>query len=280
MYIKHNVMSVTVTFNPNLESGILSSQLEELKKCCTFCLIVDNNSYNVKDIEKLVTPMNGVRLIRLDSNYGIAKALNIGFDFCLANRKGDWIVTMDQDSLILPNTLENVECEIKNFKDDNRIAAFGLNFRDMHFSKYKYANDLPTPIKVNFLITSGCFLRVSVAQKYKFSEGLFMYNVDTDICHRLILDNFELLLLSKARMEHKGGMRTMNSKGKVSHVNEPQRFFYMGRNSITMLKKYNDIDSVIYPVYLLFENIVSNYKIVSSLVNFIKGIWNGLKLNT
>lgn len=274
----NGVASITVTYNPELETGVLRRQLVKLGEQSIRRIIVDNNSINIDLLEDEIMSIDkDITLIKLDKNLGIAAALNVGIEFCVRNYIADWILTLDQDSEFMVDTLSTIEKEIEPFKVDDSIAAFGLNFSDIHFSRSKETNSTTSPVFVKFLITSGCLVRCAIARKYKFDEELFMYHVDTDFCHRITRDGYKLVLLSRSKMIHRGGSRRFISPGKVIHFNEPFRFFFMARNSIVMLKRYGEIKGFIYTMSLLYENFLGNHKVKESVYEFLKGCWVGIQ---
>ena len=103
-----------------------------------------------------------------------------------------------------------------------------------------------------------------------------MYYVDSDYFNQLSRENFKFVLLCKSVMFHKGGDRLVYSSGKVVHFNKPWRFYYMGRNSIIMLKKYRDFRAVLYVIYLLAENFAAHTNILQSVFQFSRGLIDGI----
>ena len=69
--------AVIVTFNPNLDR--LYENIKAMNKQVDFSYIVDNYSDNRSSIEQLALNFKNVRLIKLERNFGIAKAQNVGF---------------------------------------------------------------------------------------------------------------------------------------------------------------------------------------------------------
>jgi GT2 family glycosyltransferase len=217
-----------------------------------------------------------VKIIELKRNEGIATALNLAVDYFRNIKDIEWIITMDQDSFLLDSVIRNISLETLEYLGDTRVAAFGLNYEDFHFTKRKLVNNLKKPLYVDFLITSGCIVRKEVIENYKFDAYLFMYNVDTDFCRRLRRDHLKLVLLSTSFMFHKGGIIDMYDDNKEYHYNEPEKFYFFGRNFLIMLKRYFDLKGLVYLLLLLMENIIANRDIPHTFSNLKRGLADGL----
>lgn len=274
--IIERLASITVTYNPSIVDGRLACQLLTLSKICKICVLIDNGSNNIVDIRTLTKMYPIVKIIELRKNEGIATALNLAVDY-FRNIEGiEWIITMDQDSFIPDSVIQNIPLETVEYISDRTVAAFGLNYEDFHFRKRKLVNNLQKPLYVDFLITSGCIVRKEVIEKYKFDANLFMYNVDTDFCKRLRRDHLKLILLSTSFMFHKGGEIDMDDNNEEYHYNEPEKFYFFGRNYIIMLKRYLDLKGLVYLILLLMENIIANRDIPQTFSNLKRGLADGL----
>lgn len=276
--ILENLVSITVTFNPPLIDNRLGSQLSILSRFCRTCVVIDNGSENIKDISKLAGKYHNVTVIELHENRGIASALNFAVDYCRKISGVEWIITMDQDSFFNGDEIiHNIALETSPFLGDDQVVAFGLNYEDFHFTKKKLVNHSREPIYVHFLITSGCIVRKDILEKYGFDSDLFMYNVDTDFCRRLSRDGLKLVLLRSAVMYHNGGSIGILVNKVEHHYNDPEKFYFFGRNSLIMLKRYFDLRGVAYVFLLLMENIIMNKEIISTFNNLRKGIVDGFQ---
>ena len=276
--ILEKLVSITVTYNPTLVDNILEKQLSILSKFCKNCIVIDNGSTNVESIRILTAKYKNVTLIELHENLGIAAALNYAVDYCKKIADVEWIITMDQDSYFKDDeTIYNIANETLPFLNNDRVVAFGFNYEDFHFTKKKLTNHSKGPIYVHFLITSGCIVRKDIIETYGFDSDLFMYNVDTDFCRRLNRDGFKLVLVRSSFMFHKGGAISLVDNNVEYHYNEPEKFYFLGRNSLIMLKRYFDLRGIAYVSLLLMENVMSNKELESTFKSLRKGIIAGFQ---
>ncbi len=276
--ILEKLVSITVTYNPTLVDNILEKQLSILSKFCKNCIVIDNGSTNVESIRILTAKYKNVTLIELHENLGIAAALNYAVDYCKKIADVEWIITMDQDSYFKDDeTIYNIANETLPFLNNDRVVAFGFNYEDFHFTKKKLTNHSKGPIYVHFLITSGCIVRKDIIETYGFDSDLFMYNVDTDFCRRLNRDGFKLVLVRSSFMFHKGGAISLFDNNVEYHYNEPEKFYFFGRNSLIMLKRYFDLRGIAYVSLLLMENVMSNKELESTFKSLRKGIIAGFQ---
>ena len=86
---------VVVTYNPEIE--LFEKNIKALHAQFEHILIVDNNSRNITDIERLLLIFKySVQLTKLNHNMGIAYAQNLGLKQA-TEKNLDWLLTMDQD---------------------------------------------------------------------------------------------------------------------------------------------------------------------------------------
>lgn len=275
--VLENLASITVTYNPPIVDNRLLYQLSTLSRICKICVLIDNGSKNIEQIRTLTIGYSNVVIIELKRNVGIAAALNLAVDYCKNIADIEWIITMDQDSYIQNDAIQNIELETSPYLDDKRIAAFGLNYEDFHFTRKKLVNSSKEPLYVNFLITSGCIVRKDIIERYNFDTDLFMYYVDTDFCKRLHHDHLKLVLLKSSFMFHKKGSVDVLEDGKEHHYNEPEKFYFFSRNSLVMLRRYFDIRGIAYLILLLMENVIANWEIPQTFWNLRRGFVDGLR---
>jgi rhamnosyltransferase len=104
---KIKLAAIIVTYNPKIDrfKDVINSIVNQVD----FIIIVDNGSKNINDIKEICSIKSNIEIIENDINYGIGKALNIGIEKLKNNY--DWILTLDQDSVILVN-IKNVIDEI------------------------------------------------------------------------------------------------------------------------------------------------------------------------
>ena len=95
--VRNKVRAVVVTFNPDLSR--LTQVVESLAPQVDSIVIVDNGSRNSDDVHAVAQKTAGVDFLGLPDNMGIGAALNVGSRHVLLS-KPDWILTMDQDTVV------------------------------------------------------------------------------------------------------------------------------------------------------------------------------------
>ena len=276
MILKERLIAIIITYNPDLDSGVLKKQISLIEKYCLKVVLIDNNSENKDEINALCSSFKKAEYVQLDKNYGIGYALNLGLEIAINTPGAQWLLTLDQDSLFYPETIHNAETELDCFRSEQNLACFGVNFKDLHFKTIKKQNKSGKPIAVRALITSGCFMNVEIVKNFRFKEQLFMYSIDTDFSYQLREKGYKLIQLYSAEMDHAGGKRKYTKNGLEVHYNDPLAFYYMSRNSIYLFKRYYDLGSFLNVLSLYLENLVAREKPIKCAIYFIKGFLEGI----
>lgn len=274
-FLISGVYSITITYNPNLDDESLRDQMASLMECNVKSILVDNNSENINQIEEIVKSVSpGTRVIRLDKNHGIGKALNIGIAECLQNADCLWILTLDQDSVLSSTSFKKLSGMISggNLYDAD---IYGLNYSTFRFSSEMVRNHRGTAYKTNAVITSGMITRRKVYESLKYCEKLFMYFVDNDFCARAVKQGYTIVQCYEASINHNEGERLAKG-GRTFYVMRPNSIFYVARNSIFMFFRHKKIKPFFYSTAVLYENIVANYYLHATITNFIKGMCAGI----
>jgi rhamnosyltransferase len=238
-----DVCAVVVTYFPgdgcagNLES--LAPQVGKL-------LIVDNGSsaQSLEPIQAAALRLNA-KIVRLGSNFGIAKALNVGLG--VAREHGyPWLATFDQDSRATPMMIEEMFSALEHYPHPDQVAiitpcpvdrqlgvdlrypgteAFGADWRIIHCAG-----------------TSGNIVNVRVAfDAGGFDDSLFIDYVDFEFCLRLRRQGFRILEASRAKLMHSLGRMELRLFIfiYVPVTNHPPvRRYYMSRNRLILWRRY------------------------------------------
>ena len=260
-----------VTDNPEIER--LQENLKAASKQVDFVLIYDNASKNIDEIEKVISAFQNVRVIKSDTNKGVAGALNELSDTAISENV-EWFLTLDHDSVIPENFIK----ACKSFVADN----IGIICPVM-YDKRRPQIDAVNKDKVSyvdFCITSGSFVNLSVWKQIgKYDEFLFVGLVDNEYCKRVILNGYKILRLNEMLMDHELGtlqptrlakvykklavilhsktIAALSYRRKVS----PFRAYYATRNIVYLSKKYKN-----YPCYEFSKK----FAIKNGLSNFIR----------
>lgn len=222
-----------VTFNPEirrLEDNILAikGQVESI-------IVVDNNSDNLKDFEKIIGKYKFCRLIKNVHNYGIAYALNQIMEVsCINGIK--WVLLLDQDSICPKNLIT----EFKKFLDYPNVAVITPVIKDINSSYTESTKEYIE--KITRFITSGSLNSVEIWEKLgKFDETFFIDMVDYEYAFRLQRNGYKILRINSVQLLHEIGKMTHKKIGpfEISTYNHNAfRKYYITRNSLLLAEKY------------------------------------------
>jgi rhamnosyltransferase len=224
--LSRETLVVVVTHNPEID--LLTKNLNAIVRQFRNILIVDNHSTNIQQIEEMVRKIDSSIFIeKLVENTGIAYAQNIGLRMA-RDKKMEWLLTMDQDSII-PDNLSTKYQDIINTHDNVGLVGW----RQQPESEKNIKEDL-------FIISSGCLSNVGALQRCGgFDEQLFIDHVDTDI--NIKIKNLGYKTFTAAiKVVHQLGTKTeyKTIRGKIYHAHSPVRVYYIIRNGIVLFKRY------------------------------------------
>ena len=229
---KIKLAAVIVTYNPEIDrfKDVINSIVNQVD----FIVIVDNGSKNINDIKEICSIKSNIEIIENDVNYGIGKALNIGIEKLKNNY--DWILTLDQDSVILVN-IKNVIDEINKIYNKEVIGLIFLNTKDEN-KKTKY-DEIKKPIISGSIVNSKIF---SLGIAYR--EEFFMDQIDFDFDYNVIINKFKIIKTNFKGQDHELGKKLKTIIGKSTNYEPDWRIYLMARNSFKLLieKKFRFID--------------------------------------
>lgn len=214
-----------VTYNP--EQKLLYNNISALRKQFDNVLIVDNGSKNLTEITRLSREFGHVDVIPLNKNKGIAFALNTGLKVAQKNRF-DWILTMDQDSIIPDNLTTCYEHILKEY---NNIGLLGWLSKN---------NNGYNPKNVYFLITSGCLTNVKAATEVGgWDNDLFVHQVDFDFSLKIHRE-YKVMATDNVKLYHELGKKTEIKDSNYSQFRDhsSSAYYYIIRNCIVLFKRY------------------------------------------
>lgn len=230
-----NLGAVIVTYNPNPD--ILQNNILLLLKNKVKVVIVDNKSLN---LDKFVH-FPDILLLQEHENVGIAKALNDGVKY-LANINIDWVLTLDQDSILDKNYFE----EFNKLDISENVAAYYPRIIDRNKDlREQLEQSIENENEINLPIQSGAFLRL---RDYFFvggmDESLFIDGVDFDFFLEILSVGRKIVPLTKTYLYHKLG--NISSKIFLGHEyymtnHPPIRYYYNYRNMPVVLKRHKNL---------------------------------------
>ena len=198
-----NVLIGIVTYKP--DRARLQQCLDAVRGWETY--IVDNTEHNV----------------------GIAAALRQIMAYAMEHGY-DWVLTLDQDSVVLPGLLDAYEAYLASA--GSGIGALTCRIRDRNFEEAQPVGD------VDWCITSGCLMSVEAYRRTAgYDADLFIDMVDADICFSLREAGYRIVRIPFDGLLHEVGHGKKTVLG--YSYNEPAwRDYYMARNRILVAKKH------------------------------------------
>lgn len=284
---------VVVTYHPD---GGVCDRIRAMRAECGRLLVVDNGSGD--ETASLIAGLQGITLLRLPQNLGIAAALNRGAAWALAQGE-EWIVTFDQDSIPHSGMAAALMATAARFPTAAIVgprivdtvpgsAPYRWVCRSAHwpfmFTRVPCENeDLPA---VTSVITSGSMISLSAWQTVgRFDESLFIDYVDNDFCLRVITAGYRICVSHLAFLDHQLGTRTRHSAMghdfRPTH-HSPLRHYFMSRNRVVMWRRH----AVRYPHWAFFDAAFAAYNYFRVAVfeserlrkfkAMVLGTWDGL----
>lgn len=227
-----------ITYNPSLIT--LEENIKAAKKQVDTCLIVDNGSNNVDELNS-VSLRYDITTVKLHKNVGIAGAQNEGFKYFKLHGF-DWVLTLDQDSVIPEDTIS--EYLRSNKLSDNNTGIVTAKYYDRNWTSVQrealvYAGE-QSVIEKKLVISSGNLVRVSAWDKVGgFDEFLFIDMVDYDFDAKLILAGYKIWQANSVTMAH--------AVGEVIHKPILEKFLLLPESGILA-------DHPVFRQYYIYRN--------------------------
>lgn len=242
---------VVVTFHPDMD--VLGRQFVRLAEQGLKVIVVDNHSSTQIEIAKLASGYS-FELIALSENLGVAGAQNAGLDR-VRSRQGQYIIFLDQDSIPGNRALVALLGGLLAMGPAAKVAAVGssytlpsgskgssfVRFGWFHFKKLYCDRDPATLQEVDFLISSGTLIPLSVlADVGAMNNDLFIDHVDTEWFLRARSRGYKSFGCCSAQMSHALGERTIRvwlGRWRTVPVHKGFRYFFTFRNSLWLYRQ-------------------------------------------
>lgn len=292
-----------VVYNPNIERLIdniknISTQVNRVYIYLNSKIDICTNSINVNNI---IVLGNG-------ENVGLAKALNEIMEAACTNGNFEWVITLDQDSIIPPNYVERILPKLSE-KNIGIVCPQVIDRRRVYITPNTSGEE-----QIEMCITSASCTRIAAWKDVgKFDENLFIDLIDNDFCKRLILMNWRILRINDIILDQQFGDIELKSekivkfimffskriKNKNLSVNiakltykkkvSPIRVYYTNRNIIYLNKKYKNFGGIGYECYscktyfgflitFCLASLVRGKNKIQILKSIVKGIIDGKKM--
>ncbi|KAA9013578.1 glycosyltransferase family 2 protein [Niallia endozanthoxylica] len=261
----------------------LRSVLQQSYHNYYFVIVSDGAPSETVDVIKNVTKGDGrVHLILKEKNEGVAKTLNIGFDYLMKIEEVKYLTWVSSDNIYYPSFVEKLRSALEKAPDEVGLAYSSFRHIDHkgNFLKepaleefYKYQNQP----KENLL--DVCFIGVSFMYKKQVAAKIDGYRLepveDYEYWLRLT-ENCEIVYVEEALMEYRTNSPLSVSaqlrNSKVQH-RRWRYAFNLARQEARNRRKIPFLLTIIYPVEnsseqtiqkleQLFEQSFSNYKVI------------------
>ena len=227
------ISAVVVFYNPSEKNiAYINKYIDSIDKL----YVVDNSEDDTIRLES----SKKIEYIKLNKNYGIAHALNIGAQKAIED-KYKYLLTMDQDSKITPEIINKMKDFLIENQDDNKIGLISP-YHDIGSKEDLLIGDVEDVIEV---MTSGNIINLEAYKKIGgFKDWLFIDCVDTDYCMNLHKHGYKVLRLNNIVMKHELGnlvVHKLFGKEYPCYNHNPIRRYYIVRNNFYINKMYSDI---------------------------------------
>lgn len=252
------IFSLTILYNPT--DGVI----ENVKTYLPFVdklILFDNSPVNNYDMFADLIKEDYVEYLwNGGENKGIGLPINEVVRFLPAD-KSSWLITFDQDSQILPETIIKMREYVESGAYDETVgvvAPLARNLLKNIFSDESFKK-LPYLTYKQEVMQSGAMHRLDILHAVGgYDNELFIDQVDLEYCARCRSYGYRVVQLNRAFMIHQteDELNEINLGGKRIVVGKysPLRFYYQFRNQLYLARKYKDID----PIYS--EQCLTNYK--------------------
>lgn len=199
-------------------------------------IVVDNASVDGSP-ERILRSYPGVRLLRRDQNYGLAKSFNHG----VAAMRGRYLLSLDDGTQVLPGAIDAL---VDFLESHPKVGAAGARLYDPDMTIQQVARSFPHPLNAIFgrrSILAKWFPNHPLIKRYLMSEydtaeepfeidwnssaalmlrreviddvgamdpRYFVYWADADWCFRIRKAGWDIFCVPPAKVQHLENLRT------------------------------------------------------------------------
>lgn len=227
-----------VTYHPDHQRLKENVEAAEAQAGAGPIIIVDNGSEDPSVLRALNSISPNIILIENSENKGIACALNQVFQEAKA-LGCDWVVTLDQDSVMQPDTLS----EYALYTDRTEVGIICPRIEDRHLGRLHTQNDQGTEL-IGHCITAGNLVRLKAWESVGgFTEELFIDGVDFDFCLKLHEGGWQILRTNNVCLVQEighGRRIPLPHHHQISILSHsPLRLYYITRNYLYIGRRHH-----------------------------------------
>lgn len=224
------IAAVFVAYKPDV--GALVRNVTAVIDSVEYVLIWRNS---VEDYSALASLSDKIVLLGNGENQYIAGPLNQALKWS-ASHGCDFLLTMDQDSTWtdFASFKKNVEFDV-----DNNIAIYAPSINRNSDYREVGGGKIPDYQCVDFVITSGSLINVSIAQLIGgFNVNYKIYWVDSEFCYKVKNNGYRIKQFSGFSLFHKLGNPSKTLFGFTTSNYSPQMYYFIFRNMIWEHREY------------------------------------------
>jgi len=191
------LISIVTVAGLNRKKGLINL-IKSVNKSTykNFEILVIDNSQN-PHLKKIITKkFSKVCYLNMPTNTGV-----LGFNIGFANAKGEYILALDDDCTINPDTLENI---IKIFPTKAKnVAVLSTNIYKPLVKKYCFEHLLKNNIQnINIAANMAVYKKIVFAKVGYFDPDFFLWVHEDDLSIRILNHNLKIHFEPKIIVNH------------------------------------------------------------------------------
>ncbi len=234
------VVAVVTTFRP--DHGFVD-RVRKTREQVNEVVIVDDGAFlnDRESIRRWFDGLNGVTVHEHESNKGLGVSLNMGVE--IARRLGaTWVVTLDDDSTVLPNMVNTLLRNWRLLKNEQRIGMLGMRWAEDGEDRYVTSFAGENSQGKKSIITSGSLTTIEVLNTIgPFRDDLFIDWLDYEYCARVRAKGYTVRQIQKVGFCHSLGIRRISKVGPwriAFNSHSPLRTYYYFRNGLVVASEW------------------------------------------
>lgn len=223
-----DISIIIVNWNTgDLLYNCVKSIVEETLETKYEIIIVDNDSKD-NSCNNIEEDFNNVKIIYSNENLGFSKGNNLG----IKEAKGDYILLLNPDTLILNNAIDKAFKKIKEYNSKKLLMGIRLlngdrtlqlssckffNMTNSIFSSYVFSKDEHYKTHESDWVM-GAFMLINkdfYNEVGGLNEEYFMYSEDMELCYKVKKNGGKVIFYSEAEIVHlynQSGKNKFNKK--------------------------------------------------------------------
>jgi GT2 family glycosyltransferase len=268
-------------------------------------LFYDEEEARVKVSKKekewdMLLPHQKLSILRIEKNRGVTGGENIGIEYILRERKTDYILILNNDTVMNLDFLGEL---VKVAEGDDKIGVVGpkiyyydyngrkdiINFAGGRINFWKGqgyhigANEIDKgqhdEIREVDYVEGSCFLiKKEVIEKVGILDHeYFAYWEEADWCVRIKKGGYKLCYVPKAKIWHKVSSTTKKTRGFVEYHMTRNMFWFMRQHATS--RQYLSFLLYFFGFLFWFTSGIHiiYHKNVNAFISFFRGVMDGIK---